>query len=330
MTDPLPATETGAISIRGLRRSIASHPFLKGKRIPRTRPRPLHPPRNAAIRPRSSRQSPVPMILDADGLNAFAGRAQELKNPAGSARDHSASGRNGAPSRLDSERGAIEQHWNSRSNPPPIGTLIVILKGHQTVIASPDGKAWRQLHRQSRHGHRRHRRRAHRHARRSHRAIRRRFLAASSAFGVYLHGLAGDIASAESGEAPLMASDLIRALPRAYRQFFAETESCLAANSSRILPKKPSRWGRDIGAALEAACFGVALRRSWGGEDYAHERHRQRPGRRAKKTKLPVPPLRWSTNTNATRASIMWTCTASATSAISKRSASRMCSRRKR
>jgi ADP-dependent NAD(P)H-hydrate dehydratase / NAD(P)H-hydrate epimerase len=42
------------------------------------------------------------------------------------------------------------------------------------------------------------------------------------AFGVYLHGLAGDIVYAETGEAPLMASDLIHAIPRAYQQFYAE------------------------------------------------------------------------------------------------------------
>jgi NAD(P)H-hydrate repair Nnr-like enzyme with NAD(P)H-hydrate dehydratase domain len=42
------------------------------------------------------------------------------------------------------------------------------------------------------------------------------------AFGVYLHGLAGDIAYAEAGEAPLLASDLIREIPRAYQQFYFE------------------------------------------------------------------------------------------------------------
>jgi NAD(P)H-hydrate repair Nnr-like enzyme with NAD(P)H-hydrate dehydratase domain len=41
------------------------------------------------------------------------------------------------------------------------------------------------------------------------------------AFGVYLHGLAGDLAWVETGEAPLMASDLIRMIPRAYRQFYS-------------------------------------------------------------------------------------------------------------
>jgi NAD(P)H-hydrate epimerase len=42
------------------------------------------------------------------------------------------------------------------------------------------------------------------------------------AFGVYLHGLAGDIAFEETGHAPLMASDLIRAIPKAYQRFHAE------------------------------------------------------------------------------------------------------------
>jgi NAD(P)H-hydrate epimerase len=43
------------------------------------------------------------------------------------------------------------------------------------------------------------------------------------AFGVYLHGLAGDIAYADHDEAPLMASDLVRAIPRAYHRFYSES-----------------------------------------------------------------------------------------------------------
>jgi NAD(P)H-hydrate epimerase len=41
------------------------------------------------------------------------------------------------------------------------------------------------------------------------------------AFGVYLHGLAGDVAYADTGEAPLLASDLIHAIPRAYQEFYS-------------------------------------------------------------------------------------------------------------
>jgi NAD(P)H-hydrate repair Nnr-like enzyme with NAD(P)H-hydrate dehydratase domain len=42
------------------------------------------------------------------------------------------------------------------------------------------------------------------------------------AFGVYLHGLAGDIAYEDFSRAPLLATDLIRALPRAYQRFYEE------------------------------------------------------------------------------------------------------------
>jgi NAD(P)H-hydrate epimerase len=41
-------------------------------------------------------------------------------------------------------------------------------------------------------------------------------------FGVYLHGLAGDVAAERVGQAPLVASDLIEALPEAYARILAE------------------------------------------------------------------------------------------------------------
>jgi NAD(P)H-hydrate epimerase len=36
--------------------------------------------------------------------------------------------------------------------------------------------------------------------------------------GVYLHGLAGDLAAADMGEESLLASDIIRYLPRAFKR----------------------------------------------------------------------------------------------------------------
>jgi NAD(P)H-hydrate epimerase len=47
--------------------------------------------------------------------------------------------------------------------------------------------------------------------------------AAVVCFGVYLHGLAADVAYAGGGEAPLMATDLIKSIPRAYQQFYTES-----------------------------------------------------------------------------------------------------------
>jgi NAD(P)H-hydrate epimerase len=40
--------------------------------------------------------------------------------------------------------------------------------------------------------------------------------------GVYLHGLAGDLAAARVGEAPLIASDLIASIPQAFQQLLSE------------------------------------------------------------------------------------------------------------
>jgi NAD(P)H-hydrate epimerase len=40
--------------------------------------------------------------------------------------------------------------------------------------------------------------------------------------GVYLHGLAGDVAAERVGQAPLVASDVIEALPEAYARLLAQ------------------------------------------------------------------------------------------------------------
>jgi hydroxyethylthiazole kinase-like uncharacterized protein yjeF len=163
----------------------------------------------------------VPIILDADGLNAFAGRASELKHadgmlcltphPGEMARLLGCTVKEVQARRVEIALQAASD-WNA----------VVILKGSGTVVAAPNGSAfinstgnpgmatggtgdvltgmlagltaqygtsdWRRL----------------------------------LAFGVYLHGLAGDVAYEESGEAPLMASDLIRAIPRAYQRFYSE------------------------------------------------------------------------------------------------------------
>ena len=42
--------------------------------------------------------------------------------------------------------------------------------------------------------------------------------------GIYMHGLAGDIAASRVGEAPLIASDLVEAIPDAYARVLAEWE----------------------------------------------------------------------------------------------------------
>jgi ADP-dependent NAD(P)H-hydrate dehydratase / NAD(P)H-hydrate epimerase len=220
MTEPLPATDTGTISLRALEYERFDG-IVKGKSV-------------IAIGPGLSTQTEtvqfvrtvvgkyldLPTILDADGLNAFAGRAQELKasrkmlavtpHPGEMARLVGSDPKEIQSHRLEVARKAAKD-WNA----------IVILKGHQTVVAAPDGNAW--INSTGNTGM----------ATGGTGDVLTGMLAGLVAqyganasalcFGVYLHGLAGDIAFADAGEAPLMATDLIRAIPRAYQQFFAES-----------------------------------------------------------------------------------------------------------
>jgi hydroxyethylthiazole kinase-like uncharacterized protein yjeF len=166
-------------------------------------------------------RSRVPIILDADGLNAFAGRASEMRDPKETI---AITPHPGEMARLVGRTaGEVQSHrvelaiksaadWN----------VQVVLKGHHTVTAAPDGRAWINSTGNPGMG------------TGGTGDVLTGMLAGLTAqyrdapwplvlaFGVYLHGLAGDIAYAENGEAPLMASDVIRAIPRAYRQFYAE------------------------------------------------------------------------------------------------------------
>jgi len=97
----------------------------------------------------------------------------------------------------------------------------VILKGNQTVIAAPDGHAWINL--TGNPGM----------ATGGTGDVLTGMLAGmvaqfgesnwemAMAMGVYLHGLAGDIAAETRGEASLMATDVIEAISQAYRRTVA-------------------------------------------------------------------------------------------------------------
>jgi hydroxyethylthiazole kinase-like uncharacterized protein yjeF len=225
MTEPLAATRAGTISERSLEGNLFAT-LLKGKRALAIGPGlTTQEETQAFVRTVVKFQSDVPVVLDADGLNAFAGRASELKDrkgplvltphPGEMAR---LTGRTIAEIQANRVEIALKAaaDWNA----------IVVLKGHHTVIAAPSGFAYMNstgnpgmgtggtgdiltgmlagLTAQ--------------YARNSDATG----LARLVAFGVYLHGLAGDIPYAENSGAPLMASDLIRAIPRAYKQFYSE------------------------------------------------------------------------------------------------------------
>jgi ADP-dependent NAD(P)H-hydrate dehydratase / NAD(P)H-hydrate epimerase len=226
MTEPLASTRAGTISERSLEGSLFAS-ILKGKRALAIGPGlTTQDETQSFVRTVVKTHSEVPIILDADGLNAFAGRAAELRDRQGllviTPHPGEMARLTGRPTaEIQSNRIEIAlktaADWNA----------VVVLKGHHTVIAAPDGFAYinstgnpgmgtggtgdvltgvlagiTAQYAQN---------------------LDATGYAMLAAFGVYLHGLAGDIAYADHNGAPLMASDLIRAIPRAYAQFYAES-----------------------------------------------------------------------------------------------------------
>ena len=109
------------------------------------------------------------------------------------------------------------------------GKTTVVLKGYQTVIAAPDGRAW--INSTGNPGM----------AKAGSGDVLTGVLAGilaqhatpsgnaadwdlATCLAVYLHGLAGDIAADKYGETSLMATDLIHAIPRAFAQLASERD----------------------------------------------------------------------------------------------------------
>ena len=219
MTEPLPATKEGSISLRSLEHD-GFQKILEGKRALGIGPGLTTNDETQQVVRQITKARSVPVILDADGLNAFAGRAGELKAAAGflALTPHP-----GEISRLlgctipevQADRFALARKaaadWNAH----------VILKGQFTIVAAPDGRAF--INSTGNPGM----------STAGTGDVLTGMLTGLTAqfgtqdwlrvlaFGVYLHGLAGDVAYEESGEAPLMATDSIRRLPEAYRKFYA-------------------------------------------------------------------------------------------------------------
>jgi NAD(P)H-hydrate epimerase len=164
----------------------------------------------------------LPVILDADGLNAFAGQADELRtrkpellavtpHPGEMGRLVAATARDVQTKRLEVALDAASR-WKA----------FVILKGFHTILATPEGQAY--INTTGNPGM----------ATGGTGDVLTGMLAGLTAefgtknwahvlgLGVYLHGLAGDVAAERVGQAPLVASDLIEALPEAYSRLLAE------------------------------------------------------------------------------------------------------------
>jgi NAD(P)H-hydrate epimerase len=223
MTAPLAATEAGTASLRNLDYGKFAE-ILRGKTVLAIGPGlSMQSETQQLIRAVVS-QSEVPIILDADGLNAYNGMAETLNerrtstmvitpHPGEMARLLGITVKEVQARRLDV---ALEAAGRWRA--------YVILKGFHTILATPTGNAY--VNTTGNPGM----------ATGGTGDVLTGILAGLTAqfgaedwtrvlsLGVYLHGLAGDIAASRVGQAPLIASDLIDALPQAYAGVIAEWE----------------------------------------------------------------------------------------------------------
>lgn len=212
MTEPLQETEDGTISQHALTKLDE---LTKGKTVLAVGPGISRNPETAElVRTIISRRS-ILTVLDADGLNAFEGFAGKL---AGKGKSLVITPHPGEMARLTAMTVAAVQRdrINVARSFAQEHNLIVVLKGHRTLIAQPNGEIWVNtsgnpgmatggtgdiltgmvaglL------------------AQHPDRAVEAVMAA------VYLHGTAGDAARDNLGEHSLIATDLVRALPEAIR-----------------------------------------------------------------------------------------------------------------
>jgi ADP-dependent NAD(P)H-hydrate dehydratase / NAD(P)H-hydrate epimerase len=213
MTEPLAETDAGTISSEALERI---EELAKGKSVIAIGPGISRDAQTADLVRKLIAKLQTPIVLDADGLNAFEGRAAELKgngrtlvitpHPGEMARLASCSIADVQKDRLGVARRFAREH-----------EVIVVLKGHRTLVVQPDGEAWVNTTGNpgmatggtgdvltgmtagmiAQHP-------------------KNAFAAVLAA--VSLHGLAGDVIRESVGEHSLVATDLLRGLPEAFRR----------------------------------------------------------------------------------------------------------------
>ena len=213
MTEPLDETDAGTISTYAGERIDE---LIEGKTVLAVGPGISRNPKTSEFVRSLVAKCKTPLVLDADGLNAFEGRANELN---GKGRTLVITPHPGEMARLAASTIAAVQRdrINVARTFAREHELIVVLKGHRTLIARPDGTVWVNttgnpgmatggtgdiltgmvagLIAQN----------------------PERIVEAVIA-AVHLHGLAGDVARESMGEHSLVASDLVKALPEAFKR----------------------------------------------------------------------------------------------------------------
>ncbi|MFZ0298285.1 MAG: NAD(P)H-hydrate dehydratase [Candidatus Sulfotelmatobacter sp.] len=213
MTEPLPETDAGAISTRAQDRI---EELSQGMTVLAIGPGISRDSQTAELVRALVAKLQLPMVVDADGLNAFQGRTAKLNgegrtlvitpHPGEMARLAGCTIPDVQKDRLGTARKFAREH-----------ELIVVLKGHRTLVVRPDGEGWvnttgnagmatagtgdiltgmvaGMIAQHSKDA----------------------FAAVLAA--VHLHGLAGDVMRERMGEHSLVATDLLQGLPEAFRR----------------------------------------------------------------------------------------------------------------
>ena len=215
MTESLPETEAGSISLRALDYGRLDG-LVKGKSVLAVGPGVGNIPETAELVRTVVNRYDIPVVLDADGLNAFGGCMDTLRadgrvriltpHPGEMARLTGKSTAELLARRIDAARGFAQKH-----------RVHLVLKGYRTLTAAPDGQVWVNptgnpgmatggtgdvltglvagLLAQ----------------------YPDRPVTTVVAAAIYLHGLAGDLAVSEKGQKSLIAGDLLDTLPSAFR-----------------------------------------------------------------------------------------------------------------
>jgi NAD(P)H-hydrate epimerase len=213
MTESLPETDGGTISTSALNRI---EELAGGKSVLAIGPGISRDPQTAELVRTLVARLQLPMVVDADGLNAFEGRANELNgkgrtlvitpHPGEMARLVGCTIAEVQKDRLGVARKFAREH-----------EVIVVLKGHRTLVVQPGGEAW--VNTTGNPGM----------ATGGTGDILTGMVAgmiaqhSTDAFAavlaaVHLHGLAGDVMRESLGEHSLVATDLLKGLPGTFRR----------------------------------------------------------------------------------------------------------------
>lgn len=213
MTEPLPETNAGGIDTTALERVVE---LASTMTVVAVGPGIGRQPETFEFVRELVRRVKCPMVIDADGLNAFQGETELLD---GSQRPLVLTPHPGEMSRLTglSIKAIQADRLNVARNFAQEHHLVLVLKGNNTIVALPDGQAW--VNPTGNPGM----------ATGGTGDILTGMTAGvigqmsddvgqAAVAAVYLHGLAGDVAAETMGEHSLTATDLLSALPEAFRR----------------------------------------------------------------------------------------------------------------